>query len=143
VAAVGHIVRGEFKAAGRILQDVSVAQPRDGLALQAGQLIDFLVGDSRMLRDRIARALPDWSPSQPDYHAVLGLLAFGLEETGHYARAEAAGRKAVELQPRNGWAQHAVAHVLEMQDRRPEGIAWMRSDIRAWTEESFFQVHNW
>src|SRR5690606_38822890 len=68
VEAVGHIVRGEFKAAGRILQDVAIDQPRDGLALQAGHLIDFLVGDSRMLRDRIGRALPAWSPSQPDYH---------------------------------------------------------------------------
>jgi tetratricopeptide (TPR) repeat protein len=96
-----------------------------------------------MLRDRIGRVLPAWSKDDPDYHAILGMLAFGLEETGQYDRAEAAGRRAIELQPRNGWAQHAVAHVLEMQDRREDGVAWMRADVPAWTEESFLAVHNW
>lgn len=141
--AIGAVIAGELKAAGRILEDVAIAYPRDAIALQAGQLMDFLVGDSRMLRDRIGRALPAWSPDMADYHAILGMLAFGLEETGLYDRAEAAGRHAVELQPRNGWAQHAVAHVLEMQDRRAEGVAWMRADTQAWSRESFFQVHNW
>jgi tetratricopeptide (TPR) repeat protein len=87
--------------------------------------------------------LPAWSKDDPDYHAILGMLAFGLEETGQYDRAEAAGRRAIELQPRNGWAQHAVAHVLEMQDRREDGVAWMRADVPAWNEESFLAVHNW
>ena len=143
IAAAGGLLAGEIGASGRILEDISIAYPRDALALQAGQLMDFLLGDSRMLRDRIGRALPAWSDGMPDYHAVLGMLAFGLEETGLYDRAEAAGRRAVELEPRNGWAQHAVAHVLEMQDRRLEGVAWMRADIHAWTHESYFAVHNW
>jgi tetratricopeptide (TPR) repeat protein len=69
--------------------------------------------------------------------------AFGLEECGDYARAEARGRRAVELEPRDAWAWHAVAHVLEMQDRRAEGIAWLRSDTDAWSHESSFAVHNW
>jgi len=143
VTAIGHMLAGELRAAGRVLEDVSIDHPRDTLALQAGQIIDFLLGDSRMLRDRIGRARPAWSADMPGYHAVLGMHAFGLEETGLYDRAEAAGREAIELEPRNGWARHAVAHVLEMQDRRAEGVAWLRGDVRAWTEESFFQVHNW
>jgi len=143
VAALGSFVAGEVRAAGRILEDVAIANPRDVLALQTGQLMDFLTGDSRMLRDRIGRARPQWSEDMPDHHAILGMHAFGLEETALYDQAEAAGRRAIELEPRNGWAQHAVAHVLEMQDRRADGVAWMRGDIRAWTEESFFAVHNW
>jgi hypothetical protein len=142
VAAVRAIAAGEFNAAGRILEDVSIAFPRDVLALQAGQQMDFLTGDNRMLRDRIARALPAWSDGMPDHHAILGLHAFGLEETGHYARAEAAGRRAIELQPRNGWAQHAVAHVLEMQDRRADGVAWMTDNAPHWSRDSFFAIHN-
>ena len=143
VAALGSFLSGEVHAAGRILEDVAIASPRDVLALQTGQLMDFLTGDSRMLRDRIGRARGQWSEDMPDHHAILGMHAFGLEETALYDQAEAAGRRAIELEPRNGWAQHAVAHVLEMQDRRADGVAWMRADIRAWTEESFFAVHNW
>ena len=143
VAAITALEAGELRAAGRILEDVSVEHPRDVLALQAGQQTDFATGDSRMLRDRIARALPAWSEGMPDHHAILGMHAFGLEETGLYDRAEASGRRAVELEPRNGWAQHAVAHVLEMQDRRAEGVTWMTAEPRAWSQESFFAIHNW
>ncbi|MDP1632208.1 MAG: tetratricopeptide repeat protein [Caulobacter sp.] len=143
VAALGHMARGELKAAARVLADVSRDFPRDALALQIGQLVDFLQGDAAMLRDRIGAALPHWTQDMPGYHAVLGLHAFGLEETGHYAAAEATGRRAIALEPRNGWARHAVAHVMEMQDRRADGVAWMRDDIAAWTEGSYFAVHNW
>lgn len=143
VAAINAIKAGELQRAARILEDVSIAEPRDVLALQAGQQMDFLTGDARMLRDRIARALPAWSDGMPDHHAILGLHAFGLEETGAYARAEASGRRAIALEPRNGWAQHAVAHVLEMQDRHTEGVAWMRGNAPDWTPESFFAIHNW
>jgi tetratricopeptide (TPR) repeat protein len=143
VTAIGKVIDGEIKQAARILEDVSVEDPTDVLALQMGALLDFLVGDSRMLRDRIGRALPYWSEAMPHYHAILGMHAFGLEEMGQYARAEAAGRKAVELEPRNSWAQHAVAHVLEMQDRRREGIAWMTEDVDRWARDNFFAVHNW
>ena len=126
-----------------MLEDLAIANPRDGLALQVGHLIDFLVGDSRMLRDRIGRALPSWSPTAPGYHAVLGMHAFGLEESGQYGRAEEAARRSLDLNPRNGWSWHAVAHVMEMQDRRRDGVAWFRGDLPAWTGDSFFQVHNW
>ncbi|CAN7613251.1 tetratricopeptide repeat protein [Phenylobacterium sp. LjRoot225] len=143
VAAVGALLTGEIRKAARILEDVSIAYPHDSLALQVGQVCDFLLGEQRMLRDRITRVLPAWSRDMADYHAVLGFLAFGLEETGDYERAEAAGREAVALEPRDNWAQHAVAHVLEMQDRRVEGIAWMRSEATGWQAESFFAVHNW
>ncbi|HEX5776264.1 MAG TPA: tetratricopeptide repeat protein [Caulobacteraceae bacterium] len=143
VEALGRFLAGEFKAAGRILEDVSIDHPTDLLALQSGQLVDFMVGDSRMIRDRIARAMPHWSRSMPGYHAMLAMHAFGLEETGLYARAEAAGRESIELEPRNSWAQHAVAHVLEMQGRRRDGIVWMREDIGRWDHDNFFKVHNW
>ena len=106
-------------------------------------MTDFYVGNSRLLRDRIARALPAWSADMPGYHALLGMHAFGLEEMGDYARAEAQGRAALEHETRDGWAWHAVAHVMEMQCRTRDGIAWLRSDPGAWSTDSFFKVHLW
>jgi hypothetical protein len=137
------VSEGQWRAAGRLLEDLSAAYPRDALALQAGHSIDFFAGDTRMLRDRLARALPAWSESVPGYHAVLGMYAFGLEECGEYAAAERLGREAVAREQRDGWGWHAVAHVMEMQNRPADGIAWLRSDTDAWTRESFFAVHNW
>ena len=141
--AIRHLIEGRWRAAGLALEDLSIEYPRDGLALQAGHQIDFFTGDSRMLRDRIARALPSWDAGMPGYHAVVGMHAFGLEETGDYSRAEIEGRLSVELEPRDGWGRHAVAHVMEMQDRRREGVAWMRNNSETWSQGSFFAVHNW
>jgi hypothetical protein len=86
--------------------------PRDLVGLQAGHLMDFYRANARDMRDRLARALPRWSASVPGYGVVLGMYAFGLEETGDYARAEALGRQAVALEPLDCWAHHAVAHVM-------------------------------
>lgn len=143
VAALGHLSRGNWHQAAAMLEDLTVEVPRDALALLAGHQIDFFTGNARMLRDRIARAMPVWSEAMPGYHAILAMQAFGFEETADYARAEALGRKAIDLQPRDGWAQHAVAHVMEMQSRQHDGIRWMRGNEAQWTKENFLQVHNW
>jgi hypothetical protein len=143
IAAAGHLVEGRWHMASRTLEDVSIDYPHDILALQVGHQIDFFTGNARMLRDRIARALPAWNSTMPGYHALLGMHAFGLEETGNYTAAETHGRRGVEIEPRDGWAQHAVAHVMEMQARHRDGIAWMRANQDGWTRDSFFAVHNW
>ena len=143
VAALGALAGGGWHQAGRILEELTTEYPRDGLALQAGHQIDFFTGNARMLRDRMARALLAWDSATPGYHAMLGMQAFGYEEMGDYARAETFGRAAIELEPRDGWAQHAVAHVMEMQCRQRDGIAWMRANPENWTKESFLQIHNW
>jgi hypothetical protein len=143
VAAVGHLCEGRWHAAGRVLEDLSARWPRDLLALQMGHLIDFFTGHSRMLRDRLARAESHWHEGMPGHHAVLSMLAFGLEECADYARAEKAGRRAVELEPRDGWGWHAVAHVMEMQNRRADGIRWLGETSAVWSEASSLAVHNW
>lgn len=124
LATARALADGHWCEAGLRLEDLSLRHPRDTLALQAGHLIDFFRGDSRQLRDRVARALPAWNPAVPGWHAVLGMHAFGLEETGDYAAAEAEGRRSVELEARDSWGWHAVAHVHEMRNAPMNGIAW-------------------
>jgi len=85
-----------------------------------------------------------WSPDLPGYSILLGMYSFGLEEAGDYARAEEAGRRAVEMQPLDCWAHHAVAHVMEMQGRPEDGIGWMIAREPHWAgDDNFFKVHNW
>jgi tetratricopeptide (TPR) repeat protein len=143
LAALGLLANGRFHAAAQALQRVSIDHPRDLMALQMGHHIDFFVGDCRLMRDRIARAMPEWREDEVGYHLLLAMHAFGLEECGDYERAERDGRRAVELEPRDSWAQHAVAHVLEMQGRHRDGIAWMRDDPDRWSRDSLLAIHNW
>jgi hypothetical protein len=91
----------------------------------------------------VLRVMPAWDAKRPGHHAVLGMMAFGLEECGDYARAEAAGREACELTPRDAWAHHAVAHVMEMQNRVEDGIRWARGRQADWAEDNMMCVHNW
>lgn len=144
LGALQHLVANNWTEAGLALDMHTMRYPHDLVGLQAGHLVDFYRASARDLRDRIARALPKWSKDQPGYGIVLGLYAFGLEETGDYGRAEAMGREAVERQPLDCWAHHAVAHVMEMQGRAHDGLAWMEGREPYWSgEDNLFKVHNW
>jgi hypothetical protein len=144
LAILDALVDGNWVAAANAMDFHNMRYPRDLTALQCGHLLDFYRGNARDLRDRIARALPAWSPEVPGYHAVLGMHAFGLEETGDYSRAESVGRQAIEREPLDCWAHHAVAHVMEMQGRAADGIAWMIAREPHWAgDTNFFKVHNW
>jgi len=142
LAAARALANGHWHEAGLRLEDLSARFPHDTLALQVGHQVDFFRGDSRMLRDRIARALPAWDPGLPGWHAVLGMYAFGLEETADYAAAEAQGRRGVELEPRDSWAWHAVAHVHEMRNAPRDGMAWLEPTRPIWSKGSFLGCHN-
>lgn len=141
--AIDAFLAGDFEAALERLEDILILWPHDVVALQTAHLFDFLTGDARNLRDRVARRLSAWTPSDPGYHALVGMHAFGLEECNDYARAEERGLEAIALNPRDCWAHHAIAHVLEMQDRRDEGIRWMNEREQQWAPDNFFCVHNW
>ncbi len=125
VRALEQWVAGEWNGMRNQLDRLLAEHPRDMLALQIGHLADFYHGDRDNLRGRIARALPAWGRDDPGYGFVLGMYAFGHEECGDYSRAEETGRQAIEVEPDDCWAQHAVAHVMEMQARQAEGIAFM------------------
>ncbi|MDZ7750623.1 MAG: tetratricopeptide repeat protein [Gammaproteobacteria bacterium] len=144
VTALDLLVGGEWTRAAVQLDHHNTCYPLDLLALQSGHLVDFFRANARNLRDRIARVLPRWSAPIPGHAIVLGMYAFGLEETGDLERAEEFGRRAVDLEPRGCWAHHAVAHVLEMQGRAGEGVQWMASREPLWSgEDNYFQMHNW
>ncbi|AUA55410.1 Uncharacterised protein [Achromobacter spanius] len=142
-AAARAWLDGEFSTALRRYADILIDYPHDTLALQVGHIGDFLLGRSTMLRDRVAGILPEWNSQMPHYGYVLGMHAFGLEETNLYAQAEAQGRRALELNPRDPWAVHAVAHVLEMQGRVEEGIAWLDGRREDWSTDNMLSIHNW
>jgi tetratricopeptide (TPR) repeat protein len=143
-AVLDQLLVGNWTGAAVTMHLHNVRYPRDLLALQTGHLMDFYRAGARDLRDRLARALPRWSASIPGHSIVLGMYAFGLEENGDYAKAEAIGREAIDAEPLDCWAHHAVAHVMEMQGRVEDGIGWMMARELYWArEDNFFKIHNW
>jgi len=143
IAAARAWLDGEFELGSRRYGEILEDYPRDSLALQVAHVGDFFLGQSSLLRDRIAQVLPYWDASVPGYGYLLGMHAFGLEECAEYGRAEASGRRALEINARDPWAVHAVAHVMEMQGRHAEGIEWLNSRSQDWSQNNAFAVHNW
>jgi len=141
--AVQQVSEGRWHAACRTWDALLIEHPRDALALQWAQLWDFYRGDAPSLRQRPARALPEWEPSDPLRPCVMGLYAFGLEECNLYPQAEDVARQALEQDLRVPWAVHAVAHVMEMQGRFEEGGVWLRLHQPQWAEGNGFAGHLW
>lgn len=125
LAALQRLAEGDWAGAGTAWDALLVEHPRDALALQWGHLFDFYRGDAEALQGRVGRVLAAWPRDDVLQPYVLGLHAFGLEESGRYAEAEDAGRCALAGPARVPWAIHAVAHVMEMQGRHDEGQRWM------------------
>jgi len=116
--------------------------PRDLLALRISQDLAFFTGDRTALLAVPAGALEAWSSSEAGRGIVAGMVAFGLEEQGHYAQAEDRAHEALADNPSDPWAVHAFAHVLEMQGRSDEGADFLRTSAPQWSP-SFFASHNW
>lgn len=143
IAAGRAWLDGDWERATELWGRASIAYPRDLLALQYAHVGDFFLGYSHLLRDRVARALPHWTRDVPGYGFIKGMYAFGLEEAGDYEQAEAHGREAVALNKQDGWAVHAVTHVMEMQGRAAEGADFLEAGVDGWAPNSLFAYHLW
>ena len=66
----------------------------------------------------------------------------GLEEAGELGPAEEAAREALALNPKDAWATHALAHVLETACRMEEGIGFLKGTREAWGAAHFMAGHN-
>ncbi len=144
VAALTEAGSGARGAAVTILDRHLMQYPFDLVAHQAAMLLDGYLGRFRWVRDRSARALPQWSRAMPSFGTMLAFQGFGHEEAGDYARAEDVSREAAALEPHSFWPHHTVSHVMEMTGRPREGLNWMDSRAPYWSApENLTRVHIW
>lgn len=133
-------VAGDIPETIRLCEEIARAHPTDLAIIKLGQYHLFNLGDaSGMLRIAL-HALPDCE-NLPYVH---GMTAFGYEQCHLMADAEAAARRAMQIEPTDPWAHHALAHVMLTQGRIDEGIAFMASVAPSWAGlNSFMHTHNW
>jgi tetratricopeptide (TPR) repeat protein len=137
IAAARAWLEGDIDDARNRYEEILLRYPLDLCALSTVHMADFYMGNSIEMRDRVARARRAWHEDLPGYGYVLGIHAFGMEECGDYGAAEDLARQAVEINPRDTYAIHAVAHIMEMCGRQRDGIAWMMDRKDDWAGSNF------
>lgn len=134
-------VGGEMRGAVARWTAIVADHPRDILAIKVSQFVLSYLGESKRMRDLVATAMPAWNAAVPGFGFLLGCYAYGLEESGDYRRAEDYGRQAVDINPADIWAAHAVAHVAEMEGRLQEGLTWIATNTAEWRGCGGFARH--
>lgn len=142
VEAVKELSAGNLYKAQDIWDDIIVQYPTDIFALKQLTEYSIFYGPKDRIRDSVARVLPRWKKEMPLYGYLFGMHAFGLEETNFYREAEKQARKGLELIPKDTWATHALAHVMEMEGRQDEGIEFMSKTQDNWKSCESLACHN-
>jgi tetratricopeptide (TPR) repeat protein len=143
VDALDAWVAGDLDHLIAVWEEILAEHPTDVLAFRLAHYKYFWTGRARDMLASVQRIAPKWGRELPGYGMMLGCRSFALEECGDYAAAEPDGREAIEIDPADLWAAHAVAHVMEMQGRQRDGIVWLEGLARHWEGTNQLQHHLW
>jgi len=143
IAALTAWTEGELDRTISIWEAILRDHPHDVVAFRLSHFNNFWLGRPQDMVTSVDRVLPAWSEDVPGFSTMLACHAFSHEEAGNYLAAEPSGRRAIELDPGDLWAAHAIAHVLESQGRRTEGIDWLTRLAPNWEGSHNMQHHLW
>ncbi|MGB0853218.1 MAG: tetratricopeptide repeat protein, partial [Pikeienuella sp.] len=129
-------IPGLIRIAGDVLED----HPTDLTTVKIRQTMQFDWGDATGMLHSAHYGVKAF----PDQANALGMLAFGLEESHLLSEAENVAWRALELDETEGWAQHAIAHVMLTEGRCDEGRGFMSGRAPTWEgKNSVLVAHNW
>ncbi len=141
IKALGLWAHDDKAGAIRIWDEILDSHPCDRIALRLGHFGHFYSGNSNAMLKSLESVFPFWDETMPGYSFLLGMRAFAFEECGSYEKAENLGRAGLDMDPVDPWAIHAVAHIMEMQERRSEGAAWITGHKPHWRDANNFRYH--
>ena len=141
LAALDAWRAGEADRAVAVWDSILDHHPTDALAFRLAHFVNFWLGRPDRMRASVLAVERHWDKSWPATTSLLACRCFAFEECGLYLEAEAAGREAIDRDPTDLWAAHGVAHVLEMQGRRAEGIAWIDRLAPGWAQANNLRHH--
>jgi tetratricopeptide (TPR) repeat protein len=143
IAALSAWAEGELDRAIATWESILRVHPHDAVAFRLAHFVNFWLGRPQDMVASVERVIASWSEDIPGYAMILGCRCFAQEEAGNYLAAEPSGRRAIELDPGDLWAAHAIAHVMESQGRRSEGIKWITAIAPNWEGSHNLQHHLW
>ena len=142
--AVIELSLGKWESATKIWETILLEFPKDVLALKFAHDWYFYMGNLNSTFESVDRVISHYDKDSKDnkdnkdslliYGYVCGMYSFGLEENNRFKEAEEYGLKALEINPMDSWACHAVAHVMEMQGRQKEGIELLAQFFPDWSK---------
>lgn len=139
--AVTTLVDGDLTEAAARWDAIGVRHPHDMVATRTAHDVYLHVGDDPRRVEATAGVMDRLVPSDPGHGIAAGQHAFALEECGRYVEAEQFARLALEVDPVDIWALHALAHVFEMQGRHDEAVDHLRSTRPDWIERDHLALH--
>ena len=108
------------------MEAITTEWPGDLLTAKIAEFLYYVLGQQYMgprFRAHMRR-LEGVHAEDPDF---LAMTAFASELCSDCSAAEAVAERALAIEPRNPWAQHALSHVLIRQGRVAEGLARLES----------------
>jgi tetratricopeptide (TPR) repeat protein len=108
------------------MEAITAEWPRDLCTAKFAEFIYYVLGQQHM-GPRFCAHMTRLEPMHADDPDFLAMTAFASELCGDYLTAEARAERALRVESRNPWAQHALTHVLIRQGRVQEGRARMEA----------------
>jgi predicted Zn-dependent protease len=144
-AAVRSLVEGEFEDAARQWDAITIAHPRDLLALKLTHDVCLHIGDDDIRLPSARRAVESaaFNPAERATAVLDANLSFALEEVGQYEEAEQWGRAALAAEPSDLWARHALAHVYEATERHDDALKLLVPTSSQWSAQTLLANHIW
>ncbi|MGE5261680.1 MAG: tetratricopeptide repeat protein, partial [Actinomycetota bacterium] len=136
-------VEGELDRTVATWEAILRKHPHDVVAFRLAHFVNFWLGRPQDMVASVERVIPHWSEDIPGFTSILACRCFAQEEVGNHLAAEPSGRHAIDLDPGDLWAAHGVAHVMEAQGRRSEGIQWLTTLAPNWEGSHNLQHHLW
>ncbi len=112
-------------------EDITAKWPRDLLAAKIAEFIYYILGQQHegpRFRAHMQRLAAD-NADDPDF---LATYAFAQELCGDVDAARHTAERALEIEPRNPWAHHCVAHIYLRRDEQHEGVRVLESFLPLW-----------
>ncbi len=140
--ALRQMLAGDYSRAAGVWDEIA-ATSRDFAAVRIAHDIYLHVGDSEGRMRSSRSAADNWEPGDHGYGFVQGQLAFALEESGRLDEAEQIGRTALDLDPHDLWARHALAHVYETADDQQGALDLLDGPDPLWHDQDALSTHIW